>query len=208
MQTKEILMKKSLLFLALACCLTACSPQIGGYNLALDTVNGGAGVAETRGASYSDQVVAVNFGLQETLDYKGVSGFSQYDNYSGILFSLVNKTDQTMTIDWNRVSYIDLSGNAGNAVMHKGIKYTNCSGQKAPSVIPPHGRMHDVITPCCDVEFDEGVHSMGVYIKPKWKIEMLPNPETCPRVRFGVYMPLEIEGQRHEYTFLFAGTQE
>jgi hypothetical protein len=157
--------------------------------------------------AYSDTVIAVNFALEETWDYKGVSGLSQYDNYSGIAFSLVNKTDQTMTIDWDRVSYIDLGGNSGNAVMHKGIKYTNCAGEKAPSVVPPHGRMHDVITPCCDVEFREGVYEMGLHIKPKWVVKMLPNPEEHPNVHFGVYMPLEVGGKILNYTFLFSGTK-
>jgi hypothetical protein len=159
--------------------------------------------------NYSDGLISAKFYLVKSSNHAGVSGFSQYTSYHGIGFSIVNKTNLPLTIDWNRVSYIDTNGNSGNCVMHTGLKYNECSNEKAPSVIPPHGRMSDVITPCRYLKFLDGNCGNGIYLEPRWVVDgMLPNPEYYSTVTFGVFMPLKIGEKTYNYTFMFSGTRE
>ena len=184
-------MKKSLkiFLLFLVACLVGCAPQIG-YRFTMTKPS-----ADSR-LFYSDGYIDVRFVLSETW-YKGVEGMKQYDNFDGVAFVLTNKTNEVMTIDWNKISFKDYTGSSGNAVMHKGIKYNECSSIKNPTTIPPKGQLSDIIIPCYAVDFTGSA----------WKVHMLPSPRKMPTAEFGIYMQIKVGETVHNYEFEFRATK-
>jgi len=185
-------MKKSitLLLLLTLIAVIGCAPQIG-YNFKI------VKPIENSQMAFSDKYISIAFALRETW-YKGVEGMSQYDNFEGVSFILRNKTNEMMTIDWNKISFKDYTGSSGNAIMHTGIKYKDCSSFKNPTIIPPRGKLNDIITPCYAVNFSR--------YNPRWEVHMLPSPRKLPNVIFGFYMPIKIGDKEHNYEFDFRAT--
>lgn len=182
-------MKKTITLLAFLALFTiiSCAPQIG-YNFKMVNPNYNSKMI------YSDDYITIAFAITETW-YKGVEGMSQYDNYEGISFILNNKTDKVVTFDWNKISFKDYTGSSGNAVMHNGIKYRDCSSLKYPSTVPPKGKLRDIIVPCYAVSFPQ--------YASEWRVHMLPSPRQMPNVIFGFYMPIKIGDKIHNYQFDF-----
>ena len=171
--------------------LAACAPKA--YNFSLSTPP----PKEPATLLFEDEKIKVEFKMSETSEL-GVDGITQYRNYEGIGFTLINKTDQMLTVDWNKVSFKDRTGSYGNTVMHKGVKYTDCSGEKPPSTVPPKGKLTDVITPCY------GVKLVQDGLKLDWKVGMLPSPSSSPSVEFGVLIPVVFGADSVNYDFTFA----
>lgn len=155
----------------------------------------------TNNLRYSDGFIDITFSFQPTF-FMGVEGLQQYKNYNGVYFLLKNKTQEILTIDWNKISFKDPSGGSGNTVMHQGVKYNECSSLKAPSVIPPGEIIKDVIIPCY------GVSLTANRFETRWKEEMLPSPRQYPDIRFGVFMPLQIGDMIKVYNFTFRAEKE
>lgn len=199
-------MKWSLFISLLLVLLTSCAPQLKGYRFSMDESNPTESNAnytfDASAMHYSDDMISVRFYVSETF-YKGVDGFSQYDNYEGVSFTLRNLTDSPMIIDWNLVSFTDYMGRSGNAVMHSGIKYSQCNEYKPPSSVPPKGTISDIIIPCYGLSFvPEAISSM------KWQSRMLPNPTKMPEVQFGIFLPVKIGNEVINYNFSFRGVWE
>ena len=51
-------------------------------------------------------------------DYINIVWFMGYKEFD---FSLTNKSDHTIKINWDDISYVDINGNVGR-VMHSGVK--------------------------------------------------------------------------------------
>lgn len=172
-----------------------CAPQIGyKFTMIKPTIN--------PKMIYSNDYISIAFVLSETW-YKGVEGMKQYDNFDGISFILTNKTNEVMTIDWNKISFKDYTGSSGNAVMHKGIKYKDCSSIKSPTTIPSKGKLSDIIIPCYGVKFKDYGRSGA-----KWEIHMLPSPRKMAAVVFGIFIPIQIGDDVHNYEFEFQATRD
>jgi len=182
------LLKTFLLFIVT--CLVGCAPQIG-YKFTMTKPS------DDSRLFYSDEYIDVKFALSETW-YKGVEGMKQYDNFDGVAFVLTNKTSEVITIDWNKISFKDYTGSSGNTVMHKGIKYSECSSIKNLTIIPPKGQLNDIITPCYAVEFTGS----------EWKVHMLPSPRKMPTAEFGIYMSIKVDKTVHNYEFEFRATKD
>jgi len=189
----------TLIVLLFTAFIAACAPQLGGYNFLLmqPAQNPNKYTFDTASMTYSDDKITIKFNTSKTW-YMGVDGMSQYDNYDGVSFSLQNNTNKPLIIDWNKVSFTDFSGRSGNAVMHQGIKYNECNNFKAPTSIPPKGFVTDIIIPCYGLKFISGAGA-------RWEAHMLPNPTKFPNVTFGLFMPLEIGNETHNYQFSFKG---
>ncbi len=175
---------------AIVISIFGCAPQIG-YRFSLMKP------MQDQGMVYSDEKIDIRFAMSETW-YKGVEGMKQYDNYDGISFLLKNKTNEVITIDWNKVSFKDYTGSSGNAVMHKGIKYIDCSSIKNPTVVPPKGQLNDIITPCYAVALTAS----------RWQIHMLSSPRKMPTADFGFFIPIRIGEIEHNYVFEFRAVSQ
>ena len=117
-----------------------------------------------------------------------------------IAFLLRNKTDNPISIDWNQVSYIDLSGGS-HKVMHEGVKYITRSESQPPSIIPPTANLKDIVFPIDYVSYSSSRYSSG------WREEPLfPEGPAAAKYKggtFSVFMPLVVNGSAKNYLFSF-----
>ena len=69
-------------------------------------------------------------------------------DYDGMYmdFSLFNKTESLIEIDFNRITYIDTSGK-GHKVFHSGVRYVDRNAPQAPLIVPPKSTVEDIIVP-------------------------------------------------------------
>lgn len=126
-------------------------------------------------------------------------GALQYRQYTGIGFILKNKTNETIIIDWNKISIKDWTGNSGRQVMHTGIKYNECANSKAVTTIPANSQNNDIVIPCYAIEFK----TFSGQAPARWNISMLPSPRQISKTDFGLFMPLQIGNKTIDYNFEF-----
>ena len=70
-------------------------------------------------------------------------------------FKLLNKTEETIEILWDKVIFIDSEGE-GHRTIHVGVKYNNRNEYQTPTIIPMLTRIRDGITPAENVSFKKG----------------------------------------------------
>lgn len=130
--------------------------------------------------SYEDAFITINFTVaNEELD-----------------FTLSNKTQEPQTINWDEVSFIDLSGTA-HRVLHLGVKLIDRDKPQSPTVIPPGARINDLIAPSDAVRFSSLIRD--------WQRDpLLPPSQLIVNYKgktFGVFMPILVNGKKTNYTF-------
>ena len=118
---------------------------------------------------------------------------------NGINFTLRNKTDEPIKIDWNQGSYIDEAGTA-HPITHSGVKYTDAAAAKPASTIPPSAKLEDVATPADAIYFTSGEYG-------GWRTrDLLPRTINAPALKgstIALYLPLEVNGRTKNYLFRF-----
>lgn len=119
-------------------------------------------------------------------------------------FTLQNKTDNPLTLDWNQVAYVDAFSQS-HKVMHGAVRYIERDRALPPSIIPPGASLTDVVLPVDYVSYVSGRYS-------RWVTEdMLPNPETGQRLvgkTIGIFIPLNPNGMVKNYNFVFSISTE
>lgn len=117
-------------------------------------------------------------------------------------FSLLNKTESPMKLDWNQISYVDPS-NGSHKVMHDGGRYIERDKAIPPTVIPPSAKVDDFILPTDAVHYTQSGWNKG------WNEEPLfPKPEKKEAraligKTFSAFMPIEINSTTKNYNFVF-----
>lgn len=130
------------------------------------------------------------------------------DDFLRILFSiseieigflLHNKTSNPIKIDWDQVSYVDVSSES-HKVMHSGVKYIDREKPQAPTVLPPTAKLNDIIFPTDYVFYTSGKYG-------KWSRNPLfpdaTKAELYKGKSFSVFIPFEINGVIKNYFFTF-----
>ena len=111
-------------------------------------------------------------------------------------FALQNKSDGPIKIDWNLISFVSPDGTAQN-VIHNGVKLSDRTAPKAPSMIPPRARIEDSIIPVENIEL----------VETEWITHQLlpsgPASLNASGMEFSVFMPLDIGGTTKNYNFVF-----
>ncbi len=146
--------------------------------------------------TFEDDTIKATFAIDNGQKF---NGFAWVASCTGVDIELQNKTDQAITIDWNKVAYKDPSGASGNAITHKGVAFAQASAPKAPTSLPAHQTLSDVITPCAAISY----YTEG---RGGWAVDLFPgSPQHAP---FGVYLPLDIGGKVKEYSFDFVADSD
>lgn len=114
----------------------------------------------------------------------------------GVGLKIRNKATSTMRLSWDEAAFIDASG-AVARVMHSGVRYMERDRSQPPSIIPAGATLEDQAVPVDRVRFTSGQYG-GWNTSP-----LLPASEAVPGKRFGLLIPLELEGEKLEYTFWF-----
>ena len=113
-------------------------------------------------------------------------------------FHLQNKTEDPITIDWNKVSYVDVSGES-HRVIHAGVRYLERDRPQAPTIVPPTARVEDDIIPVDYViSSEEGGWDRLPFFKRMSAAAVLYKGKS-----FSIFMPLEINGVVKNYLFTF-----
>ncbi len=114
---------------------------------------------------------------------------------------LKNQTSNTIKILWDETLFIR-NGSPGK-VMHAGVKYTDRNQSMPPSVVPAGTTFDDVIIPTDNVYWREGYYSQYGSNPGGWeKKDLLPS-YTSTGDKFGVFMPMTVNGSTKEYNFNF-----
>ncbi len=127
----------------------------------------------------------------------------------GISFILSNKTDHSIKIIWDEVSYVDSLG-ISHRVMHSGIKYIDRNNPQPPTVIVRKGTVNDLLFPTDYVRYVSGRYGgwtndpllpTASYGKTAEKLEAESRAYVGKTMQ--VLLPLEIENVVNEYLFIF-----
>ena len=102
-----------------------------------------------------------------------------------IEFSLKNKSDKEIILDWENVRFIGLNGKSGK-VMHSELKFSERLDTQTPESIAPHTTLKDFMMPATGAFF---VYPAEVEKPTEKKVK--------------VKMPIIIKGKIKEYVFTF-----
>lgn len=109
-----------------------------------------------------------------------------------VQFSLQNKTESAIEINWDQAAFIDFSG-LSHRVIHTGTKLNDRDKPQAPATVPPTARIGDIVYPADYAEWSGS----------EWlQRPVLPPAEVAYKGRtFSVFMPLKINGEPKNYLF-------
>ncbi len=120
-------------------------------------------------------------------------------------FVLENKTDQPIRIIWDDAIFMDLLG-APHKVMHQGVRYAQRGEPQAPTTVEPGEAREDFIL-AINLPYQETDASWheDPFLKPYRRMtraELEPALLNVGR-SFVAILPIEFEGEVHEYVFTF-----
>lgn len=221
-------MRDRALFLAVLCCTsTACggARRVVQYDVSLKEVTRPASARQ----QYGDQVVTRISPAGTRIDslkrtdsfedglVKVTWGVSERSAY----LTLENKTPHSVAVLWDRAAMVMPDGRT-SAVMHNGVRYSDCSAPKTPSVVVSQSLISETVIPCSTVALNYAswewyifetnplsannrkfFGGRGVAFVDPVKLAPKLN-ERDQNARFRILLPLEIQGVVNEYTFSFA----
>jgi len=141
---------------------------------------------------------------------------------SRINFTITNKTDHSIKIVWDEAAFIETDGTS-NRVAHQGVKYADRNASQPATVVPRGTSITDFVLPTSRVYYREGYYGKYYSSPGGWRELDLVQPALCLvspgdstavrgfrsqaeaniGKRFGLLLPLEIQGVVNEYTFWF-----
>jgi len=116
----------------------------------------------------------------------------------GINFTLKNKSNSPLKVDWNQWSYVDVESKS-HKVFHRGVAYKDKEASLPPSTVPPTAALEDLIVPTDYVEWSNAEGGYRV-------LELLPNNSAASTLigkTISVFMPIETNGSVKNYLFSF-----
>ena len=200
-------MRKALLLAAIGLLMASCGTMKTNYYAKYDIALGEVESPENVKVEYGDTKVV-------TIEEEGVSKYVYEDDYMRIAwhvdlkmfhFVLTNKSKHSIKIDWDDISYVDIHGKAGR-VIHSGIKYIEKSNDQAPTTIPRRASITDLILPADNVKYYEYAGWLTHFLFPMHYTSQTELNMIAPTYlgrEMSILMPIEIEGVRNEYMFIF-----
>lgn len=195
---------KILLSVLLVIILSSCFGPRLVYNVGLSNVEAPADAKKQYGET---KIV--------TLDDKGKNSYKYEDDYieiswfvysSQFSFTLKNKSDYSIKIPWDDVTYINTAGSVSR-VMHEGVKYIDRYNSQPASVVPKGASLSDIIQPTENVYFISGQYggwrtaNLFSFNINKSNLEVSKAIYINKTVR--ILLPILIEDVRNEYVFEF-----
>ena len=123
-------------------------------------------------------------------------------------FKLTNKSNHTIKLNWDDISYVDCNGSTGR-VMHSGVKYNERNNSQPATTIPRGASITDILLPTDNVYFTSGKYGgwnerlliPSIYIK---KEEFAAGAPAYVGKTMKILMPIMIENVQNDYTFEFS----
>lgn len=158
------------------------------------------------------------FGETKVVDFKegDVNKYRYEDDFIEIVwyvspkqfnFDLKNKSNHTMKINWDDISYVDIEGKTGR-VMHSGVKYTDRNSSQPASTIPKGASLSDILLPTDNVYYVSGQYGgwrESNLIPSYYNSQDALNNGAQKYVgkKMTIMMPIMIENVPNDYTFVF-----
>ena len=182
------------LLLVLTSCTTTKYILNGNYRLSTVENNGTDSITQVKTATYADDMIGATLSVGE----------------NSIKVKLSNKTNSSMKILWDEASFVDPSGNA-HRVIHGDVKIMDIGKAQIPSVVPKGKQYVGELVLEDSVEW---VHVASRDDHGYWKHNTLIKGVTFDKeseamsstIKFNpvlLLLPVEIDGQRYEYSFNF-----
>jgi hypothetical protein len=203
-------MKTELITLALvAIFMTSCKSSYyytASYNVQLATVESPADAKKQFG-----ETKVVNFKDGEVNKYRYEDDYIEiiwYVSAYKFYFDLRNKSNYTIKINWDDISYVDYDGKVGR-VMHSGVKYIDRNSSQPATTIPKDASIKDVLVPTENVYLIPGLYG-------GWREKLLIPGIYSSREAFAnsastyigktmrILMPIMIENVQNDYTYEFS----
>ena len=177
-------------------------------------------------ASYSVGLSAVEspkdakqqFGETKVVNFddNGISKYRYEDDYINIVwyvgakqfnFTLNNKSGHSLKINWDDISFVDITGQVGR-VMHSGVKYNERNNSQPATTVPKGASLSDLLLPTENVYYVSGQYGgwRERYLIPcVYKTSEDFNKEASSYVgkTMTIMMPIMIENVQNDYTFTF-----
>lgn len=107
-------------------------------------------------------------------------------------FSLANKTAEPIVVLWNRVVFVDASGNR-QKVIHQGLRFWDPVSRLEPVAVPPFTTVSDLLRPA-KVDHADGVPRLA-------PLRGMQDTSNWLEQRISVDLPLVIYGRTSLYRF-------
>lgn len=196
-------MKKTNLFL-LSCItllLSSCYVHKALYSISLASVERPQNHLEKNGqleiSSFKDGDIPKYSYTDSLIDIVWYVSSTQFN------FELKNKTNHTIKINWDDISYVDCNGRASR-VIHQGILLADRNNAQAPLSIPRGALIKDLLLPVDNIIFVGGWQYKTLipsyYKSEKQKKE---NATSYLNRNLMIMMPIIIEGVKNDYSFIF-----
>lgn len=122
-------------------------------------------------------------------------------------FDLRNKSNHSMKINWDDISYVDIKGQTGR-VMHSGVKYVDRNNSQPATTIPKGATLSDVLIPTENVYYISGQYGgwRESNLIPSFynsKEALNAGAENYIGKKMTIMMPISIENVPNDYTFVF-----
>lgn len=200
--------KNLLLLMVSVLTLSSCGAfksYVASYSVGLTSVESPADAKQQFG-----ETKVVNF------DENGVSKYRFEDDYIDIVwyvdskefnFVLTNKSDHSLKINWDDISFVDINGKVGR-VMHSGVKYTDRNNSQPATTVPKGANISDLLLPTGNVYYVSGQYGgwREKYLIPciyKSSEEMQSGASLYVGKNMTIMMPIMIENVQNDYTFTF-----
>lgn len=133
----------------------------------------------------------------------------------GLYFTLFNKSNYPIKINWDDVVFVDTELNISR-VIHSGISYNKINESQASTTIPKGAIFKDYLVPVNNITMnnysewvcDPMIDMMGQTYNTKdyseeQMNEIIKKAESMVGLTFSILFPLKIEDVQNDYTFVF-----
>jgi hypothetical protein len=187
-------MKKLLLLTLIILSFTSCRTKyFCTFSSSIVEVQPAIGSIDTSKNKYEDEHIEITWAMIK----------------NGFTFKLLNKENNPIIIDWNKISYINTDG-ISQSIIHHGVRYIKRYEQQQFSTIPPHTSIMDALTPANNVYY----YNYGQFGSGWSKKNLFPyyTKKTAERniwkeyflgKSVSIYFPIKINEQEISYTFIF-----
>ena len=190
--------------LSLQSCYTTHSLYGAIYDIALSSVESPSDAkkqfGETKIVNYTVRVDKYNY----EDDYIDIVWYVTKDRFN---FELKNKTNHTLKINWDEVTYVDATGSA-KRVIHQGIKYSERDREQPSSIIPRSTRVEDCLIPADNIYlhsyWNKWTEHNIISIESSSKEKLISLAEQYNGKKVSIMMPIRIEDTQNDYIFEFS----
>ena len=199
-------MKRIATLFSLLALLTSCGTTYQArYAVGLNSVESPADAKQQFG-----ETKVVNFTEADLTKYRYEDDYIDIVWYVGTKqfnFTLKNKSNHTIKINWDDISYVDIRGNTGR-VMHSGVKYIDRNASQPATSVPKGASLTDILLPVDNVYYVNGQYGgwrekllIPAYYQSKEAMET--EAPTYVGKQMKILMPISIENVQNDYTFVF-----